>query len=230
MRGPALDVKSVILDRMDGQAPFAVWTPSDFADAGSRDAVDQALHRLVRDALIRRLARGLYDRPRMNSLTQKLNTPDPKAVIDAIGRRDNARMLVDGITAANDLGLTDAVPAKVVVHTDARLTPFQIGNLSIAFKKTAPSKLYWAGRPAMRVVQAMHWLKDRLPVEGVEIERRLLRILKDPTHGPTIAADLREGFSALPIWMQPYLRTLLDNDLAATPRTPAPAEPSTSSP
>jgi hypothetical protein len=43
MRGPALDVKSVILDRMDGQAPFAVWTPSDFASASSRDAVDQTL-------------------------------------------------------------------------------------------------------------------------------------------------------------------------------------------
>jgi hypothetical protein len=32
-------------------------------------------------------------------------------------------MLVDGLTAANDLGLSDAVPAKVVVHTDARLRP-----------------------------------------------------------------------------------------------------------
>jgi len=56
-------------------------------------------------------------------------------------------MLIDGIAAANDLGLTDAVPAHIVVHTDARLKPFELGNLVIDFRKAAPSKLYWAGRP-----------------------------------------------------------------------------------
>ena len=156
MRGPALDLKTTILDRMAARAPFGVWTPADFADAGPRDAVDQALHRLVRTGQVRRIARGLYDSPSQNSLTRKPNVPDPRAVIDALARRDNARMLVDGITAANDLGLSDAVPSKVVVHTDARLTPFDLGALRISFRKTAPSKLYWAGRPAMRVVQALH--------------------------------------------------------------------------
>ena len=46
--------------------------------------------------------------------------PEYSAVIDAVARRDKARLLPDGITAANQLGLTDAVPAKVTVHTDAR--------------------------------------------------------------------------------------------------------------
>ncbi len=210
MRGPALDLKSTILDRMDRQAPFCVWTPSDFVDAQvRRDAVDQALHRLTKDGTIRRLVRGLYDRPKPNSLTRQVSPPDPKAVIDALARRDGARMLVDGITAANDLGFTNAVPAKVVVHTDARLTPFALGGLNITFKKTAPSKLYWAGRPAMRVVQALHWLKDSLPADGPQIHKRLQRLLADPTHGPKIAADLRDGFTALPAWMQDVLRDLV---------------------
>ena len=56
MRGPALDLKPTILARMDSQAPFGVWTASDFVDAGARDAVDQALHRLTKDQQIRRLA------------------------------------------------------------------------------------------------------------------------------------------------------------------------------
>ena len=42
-------------------------------------------------------------------------------------------MVVDGITAANDLGLTDAVPARAVVFTDARLKPIKLGNLTIKF-------------------------------------------------------------------------------------------------
>lgn len=36
-----------------------------------------------------------------------------------------------------------------------RLRAITLGNLTIDFKRTAPSKLYWAGRPAMRIVQAL---------------------------------------------------------------------------
>ena len=60
---------------------------------------------------LRRIDRGLYDRPKINSLTKKATAPDYRAVIDAIARRDQLRLMVDGMTAANDLGLTDAVPA-----------------------------------------------------------------------------------------------------------------------
>jgi len=211
MRGPALDLKTRILDRMAAWAPFGVWTPADFVDAGPRDAVDQALHRLVRTGQVRRIARGLYDSPSQNSLTREPNVPDPRAAIDALGRRDNARMLVDGITAANDLGLSDAVPSKVVVHTDARLTPFDLGALRISFRKTAPSKLYWAGRPAMRVVQALHWLKDSIPADGPQLRQRLGRILADPAHGAAIVQDLQDGLGAMPAWMQDFLRPLLQD-------------------
>ncbi len=53
--------------------------------------------------------------------------------------------------------LTTAVPARVIVLTDARLRPIRLGNQQIQFKTVAPSRLYWAGRPAMRVVQALYW-------------------------------------------------------------------------
>jgi hypothetical protein len=35
-----------------------------------------------------------------------------------------------------------AVPAYVVVHTDARIRPIKLGKLTITFKLTAPSRLY----------------------------------------------------------------------------------------
>jgi len=84
-------------------------------------------------------------------------------VVDALSRRDQTRLLVDGMTAANDLGLTDAIHARVTLHSDTRRRSVQLDNLLIDFKVAAPSRLYWAGRPAMRVVQALHWLKDTLP-------------------------------------------------------------------
>lgn len=75
---------------------------------------------------------------------------------------DLHREVCYGMTAASDLRLTTAVPGRVVVHTNARRRTICLGNLEIEFKLTAPSRLYWAGRPAMRVVQALHWLKDLL--------------------------------------------------------------------
>jgi hypothetical protein len=205
-----VDIKSEIRDRMAEQAPFGVWTPTDFLDLGSRDAVDQALSRMATAGDIRRVKRGLYDLPRPNKLTGKPTNPDPRRVIDALARRDQARMLGDGLTAANDLGLSDAVPAKIAVHTDARLRPIKLGAQTITFKPTAPSRLHWAGRPGMRIVQALHWLHDMLGTDHERIARRLTSILADPEHGSAIAADLREGLSTLPDWMQNFLRPLLD--------------------
>ncbi|MHB1516432.1 MAG: DUF6088 family protein [Acidiferrobacteraceae bacterium] len=130
---------------------------------------------------------------------------------------------MDGITAANELGLTDAVPARVTLHTDARRRAIRLDKLTIDFKQTALSRLYWAGRPAMRVVQALYWLKDTLVSDRNRILRRLAQVLADPTHGAAIRQDLINGFSALPSWMQSLVRALpgCDQQLAAT-RTPRP--------
>lgn len=202
------ELKSRILSTMQGGESGRVWTPADFATLGGRDAVDKALQRLALAGDIRRIDRGLYDLPAINRLTKRPTTPDYRAVIDALARRGQLRMLVDGMTAANDLGLTDAVPARVTIHTDARRRSIKLDNLAIEFKQTAPRRLYWAGRPAMRVVQALHWLKDTLTSDRRRILDRLSKLLSDPAHGASVRRDLVDGFTTLPAWMQDLLREL----------------------
>lgn len=210
----SLTLKDQILRRIQKGPSGAVWTAADFVDLGTRDAVDKALQRLVAANELRRIDRGLYDRPVHNALTQKSSPPDPRAVIEAVARRDQIRVLVDGMTAANDLGLTNAVPAKIVVHTDARLKPIRLGNLDITFRPTAASKLYWAGRPAMRIVQALHWLRDTTDQEGElhAIRRKLRNLLHHDSSGAQMRADLRDGLSAMPSWMQQLLKPLLRDE------------------
>jgi hypothetical protein len=212
-----VDLKQLILDRLGQGQSGRVWTPVDVLDLGNRDAVDKTLQRLAQTGQLRRIDRGLYHVPRINTLTKKPAVPDYRQVIDAVARRDQVRMLVDGLTAANDLGLTTAVPSHVVVHTDARRRSIQHDKLTIDFKHTAPSKLYWAGRPAMRVVQALHWLKDTLPSDHDRVIAQLSSVLDDPKHGKAIRADLRQGISTLPAWMQAVVRDLLHAE-AINPR------------
>lgn len=204
------DIRSRVLARIEAK-PDEVWTPADFADLGRRAAVDKSLQRLAASGELRRIDRGLYDRPRTNRLTGRATVPDYRAVIRAVTRRDNARTVIDGMTAANDLGLTTAVPARIEVLVDARLKPIKLGSQEIHFKYAAPSRLYWADRPGMRVVQALHWLQDMLtkPEERKRIETTLCRLFADPKHGEAIREDLRAGLPAVPIWMQEFLRQLL---------------------
>ncbi len=203
-------LKAQILGRVSRAAANTVWTPADFLDLAGRDAVDKTLQRLVKWGELRRIDRGLYDKPQFNSLTRQDNAPDPRAVIDAVARRDQIRVLVDGMTAANDLGFTNAVPAKIVVHSEARPKSIKLGNLTIEFKMTAASKLYWAGRPAMRVVQALHWLRDTMTSDDDgQWRQRLASLLGNPAHGAALRADLADGLPTLPAWMQELLRPLV---------------------
>lgn len=222
MRGPDLDLKSRISARIAGGDAAAVWTPADFLDLGSRDPIDKTLQRLAAAGDLRRIDRGLYDRPRVNTLTGRPSAPDYRAVIEAIARRDQTRMLVDGMTAANDLGLSDAVPGRVVVHTDARIRPIRLGNLIVTFRPTAASKLYWAGRPAMRIIQALHWLKPTLGKtdESQRIKQRLKSILSDRKQAAILRKDLADGLPSLPAWMQDFIREVMSDKRAA------PTEPS----
>jgi hypothetical protein len=188
--------------------PRQVWTPADFVDLGGRAAVDKALQRMVMSGQLRRIARGLYDKPSQNALTSKTTVPDYRAVIDAIVRRDQVRWLIDGMTAANMLGLTNAVPAKIEVLVDARLKPVTLGSQKIVFKQAAPSRLYWAGRPGMYLVQALHWFNDLMSndEEQAAVQSAVRRLLADQENGPALLEDLKSGLSAMPIWMQEILR------------------------
>jgi len=202
-----------VLQRIQQGPNTQVWTPQDFFDLGNYDSIKKSLQRLVNNKKLRRIDRGLYDQYRINSLTGQLAPPDYRMIINAIIRRDNIRILVDGLTAANELGLTNAVPAKVVVHTDARLQPIQLDKLIIQFKLTAPSKLYWAGHPAMRLIQALYWLRDGLKkgslIDEKIIQIKILQLLQTPKQGDIMLDDLKQGLHAIPFWMQNWISNLL---------------------
>lgn len=207
---PTTDIRPRLLARVEA-TPGEVWTPGDFADLGSRAAIDKTLQRLAASGELRRIDRGLYDRPGKSSLTGRPMVPDYRAVIRAVARRDHVRIVIDGMTAANELGLTTAVPARIEVLVDARLKPIALGKQVIHFKAAAPSRLYWAGRPGMRVVQALYWMQDIMTADDDRqaVEKALRKLFADPKHGTEIRDDLRAGLSAMPIWMQDFFRPML---------------------
>ena len=206
-----MSLKDLILNKIQNKQNYEVWTPSDFLDLGNRDAIDKTLQRLARVGNLRRINRGLYDLPKINKLTGQATTPDYQKIIEAVQRRDQIRTLIDGLTAANDLGLTNMVPGQIIVLTDGRLSSISIQNLKIKFKPVAPSKLYWADKKSMRVVQALHWLKDIINTNTLEresIKKKLITHIIQSEQKTILLQELQNELYTLPNWMQMFLKEI----------------------
>src|SRR5262245_24533067 len=101
-----------ILRRMRGSDRGKVFTSKDFLDAGSREALDQALSRLLRTGAIQRLGRRLYCYPQKNPRLGIPVSPDPDEIAQPLARQTGSRIVPSGAVAANRLGLSMQVPAK----------------------------------------------------------------------------------------------------------------------
>ncbi len=83
--------------------PDTVFYAGQFLDIDTRAAADKALSRLVRAGVLRRLARGLYYRPRRHPMFGDI-APSVKSIADALAKRDHVRLQPTGAYAAHDGG------------------------------------------------------------------------------------------------------------------------------
>lgn len=198
-------VADKIMNRVSDQPMRWVCTPKDFLDLGSRQAVDQALSRLVKAGKLRRVSRGLYDKPRFSNVLKCLAPVDVNAAIAAVVRRDGIRTLPEGSVAAHNLGLTNGVPAKISIVTDGHSRTLNIDGQTVRFRHAGPSVMQWAGKPSAAVVQALRWFGPRLAVDSkviTSLNRRL------PDH---VKHDLLENSRDLPGWALPLVRNITDD-------------------
>lgn len=219
MPDPTSDTLDRIYDRIAEAAPAGVWSRADFLDIGTPNAVEKALQRLTSRGDIRRPYRGLYDKPSVSTLTGKMVFPPRASFVDAIARRDKLRVLVDGMTAANDLGLTTAVPARSTIHADTYPRTIEIeasaGDAKatkpviykLDFKRISAKTAFWAGRPAMRVVQALAWFRDEKSSFDAAINGIVRHLSRNPDRNK-IAQDLRDNIHAVPAWMYPLVEAI----------------------
>ncbi|MER9316311.1 DUF6088 family protein [Mesorhizobium sp. M0659] len=219
MPDPTSDTLDRIHDRIAKAAPSGVWSRADFLDIGTPYAVEKALQRLTRRGDIRRPCRGFYDKPSISKLTGKMVFPPRASFIDAIARRDKLRVLVDGMTAANDLGLTTAVPARSTIYADTYPRTIEIeasvGDpkatkpviYKLDFKRISAKTAFWAGRPAMRVIQALTWFRDERSSLDAAVNGIMRHLSRDPKR-QIVAQDLRDNIHAVPAWMYPLIETI----------------------
>ena len=104
-----------------------VFTPKHLLALSNRAAIDQSLHRLVQQGLIRRIARGIYDIPVVHPTFGPLS-PTADAIAKAVADASGYTLQVSPARAANLLGLSTQVPAKLVYLTDGSSRQLKVGN------------------------------------------------------------------------------------------------------
>lgn len=162
-------VSRTVEDRLR-RRPGRLFTYADFDDLPA-SAVAPALSRLQARGKIRRARKGVYYFPRHTVLGEV--PPDPIAVGELVGR---GRSNPAGLTAANALGLTTHVPARMEFAVEGkRPTPPR----GVAFKtRTGTNRRDLPAREAalLEVLRDINHLTDLSPPETT---RKLRRVLAD---------------------------------------------------
>lgn len=167
-------VMQAVLRRIRVHGRGWVFTPKNFVDIGNRGATDMALTRFTEIGTIRRLARGLYDYPRVHPKLGML-APNPDEVAKALATKDGSRIQVSGARAANLLGLSDQVPAQIIYLTNGRSRRVRIGAQVISLKQAATSTFPAAGTPVGLALQALRALGRNIDEDFVV--QRLAKVL-----------------------------------------------------
>jgi len=186
--------------QIEKRLPGAVFVTREFLELGSRAAVDEALSRLSREGVIRRLGRGLYDYPRLHPVFGPVPA-EPDEIAAALARKTGSRLQSAGGQAANALGLSTQVPARAVYLTDGRRRTVHVGGQTIELRHAEPRSLAGAGRTEGTVIQALRHLgPEQINAEVIEQVRQTLTAReKEALH--------REVMSA-PNWLVPILQEI----------------------
>ena len=197
-------IDTQIAQRVQRSARGTVFTPAAFTALGSREAIDKSLQRLVAQGALRRLSRGLYDKPRHDEILGTL-WPSVEDVVKAVVGKHKLRVQPAGVYAANLLGLSEQVPAKIVLLTDGTSRSIRAGPMQITLKRTSPRNMAAANRLSGLVIQAFKSLgPEHITPRRIAHLRKTLPVAE--------RARLENDLNLAPGWMRPALRELAQDE------------------
>ena len=169
------------------------FTGAHFLKLGTRGAVDRTLSRLAADGEIRRLAHGVFVRPRISRFVGAV-VPDLHEVVKAIARGNGETLQIHGAEAARRFRLSTQVPTAPVFHTSGSTRTIRIAGTAVRMVHTANRRrLQFAGEPTGAAISALWYLgKDNVTPETVATIEAAL--------GPAEFEKLRSA--DMPAWMQ----------------------------
>ena len=191
----------LIRDRINQSEIGTVYVAIDFVDISDKTNVNAYLARLVDEGLIRRVLRGVYDKPEYNDFLEECVAPSPDKVANALARNFGWSIVPCGDTALNLLGLSTQVPAAWVYVSDGTYKEYTYDNTTIQFKKTTNKEVSKLSYKTALTVQAIKALgKDKIDDTVISRLSKLLTAEEKKT--------MLEEAKAATSWIYEYIKQI----------------------
>ncbi len=191
-------IERLVLDKRRGTLFF----PEDFEHTGSSEAIRKALQRLENKGSIRRVAHGIYVRPKESSYIGEV-MPTAEEVAEGIAKRDKIRIVPTGVYALHALGLSTQIPLKLVFLTDGAARTINVGKRTIKLKRTTPKNLMAKGKISSLVIQALREIgKDK--ASQTELTQ-IIKLLKEEDQ-----QLLKHDIKLAPEWIKQIMKEAIN--------------------
>lgn len=179
----------------------SIFFPNSFVSYGDIKSVSKSLERLTNDAVIIRLANGIYLYPKIDKeLGLGVLYPSVEEVALQVAKRDKAHIAPTGAYAMNLLGLSTQVPMNVVFLTDGSPRKIKLGNNKIiTFKHTVPKNLAFVSKTAQLATFA---LKEIGETNVNEEHLKQLQKVFSAINEKSIEAD----YKLMPAWIRKIIK------------------------
>lgn len=166
--------------------------------------VGATLSDMAETGTLLRLAQGIYYKPIRTELG--ISYPFAEDVVAAVCKRDRARYLPTGASAANRLGLSEQVPTRHVYLTNGTARQLTIGNQTILLKHVSPSHFAFRNETLSVLLQAMKWIG-----KGNFTEQQQLHIeeLVNSIDNPKV---LQHDLALFPVWARTIIKNALHHE------------------
>ena len=185
-----------------GKPRGTLFFPEYFEHTGSSEAIRKALQRLENKGSIRRVAHGIYVRPKESSYIGEV-LPTAEEVAEGIAKRDKIRIVPTGVYALHALGLSTQIPLKLVFLTDGAARTIKVGKRTIKLKRTTPKNLMAKGKISSLVIQALREIgKDK--ASQTEL-KQIIKLLKEEDQ-----QLLKHDIKLVPEWIKQIMKEAIN--------------------
>lgn len=160
--------------------------------------VTKLLTQFEKEGLITRLAKGIYVKARKTRFG--VVYPPIFEIAREIAKRDKARIISTGDTAANKLGFSTQVPMNACFLTSGSSRKLTLGGRTITLKHASPKNFAYRGKLMPELVQALRSIGENNITEADE--KRVSQLLHETPEEETIEHDLLLA----PVWVRQIIR------------------------
>ena len=194
-----------IQDRIGATADGTVFVNSDFADIADSETVRRNLNRLTQAGRLRRILKGVYEKPRYSKLLEEYVAADPDAVAKALARSYHWTIAPCGNTALNLLGLSTQVTAVWSYISDGPYKTYAWNSTKLEFKHRTNKEITGLSYMTSLVIQALKTLGK------ANVTREIVRTLSERLSDDEKQACLKEAAEATD-WVYDTVRKICGGD------------------